>query len=143
MGRTRGHEPTLENIESTNAENAHKLYLSCLELIMLLRKRASAFDILTHLNAQEQSKAEFDEFLLMLESALYDIMSYKLSGNTARTFFLSDSDLEYAAAALTNTFVLEALDLLEGYRFTLSANANLQTSLTALASELYTLRSKF
>ena len=133
----------LENIESTNAENAHKLYLSCLELIMLLRKRASAFDILTHLNAQEQSKAEFDEFLLMLESALYDIMSYKLSGNTARTFFLSDSDLEYAAAALTNTFVLEALDLLEGYRFTLSANANLQTSLTALASELYTLRSKF
>lgn len=133
----------LENIESTNAENTHKRYLSCIELIMLLRRRASAFDILMHLNAQEQNKNEFDRFLLMLESALYDIMSYKLSGSTACTFFLNDSDLEYAAAALTNTFLLETLDLLESYRFTLSSNANLQTSLTALASELYTLRSKF
>ncbi|MBQ7821242.1 MAG: hypothetical protein IJ391_03065 [Clostridia bacterium] len=133
----------LENIEPLKAEQTHSLYMSCLELVMMLRKRASAFDILNHLSSLEQNKVFIDSYLLMFESALFDVMNYKLSNNNVCSFFLDEADLEYVAAALTNTFVLEVTELIESCRYSLLSNVNLQTAITALASELYAMRSKF
>lgn len=133
----------IENIRSDVAEKNFLLYSSCLELLMMLKRRCSSFDLLCHLSEIDQSKVGADEYMLMLESALSDLMSYKLSNHYECQFFLNENDIEYLASSLTSTFLLEVSKLLESFRYSLLSNVSVQTAITALASELYLLRSKY
>ncbi len=133
----------LENVLPDRSEQIYSLYVSCRELIMMLRKRVSTYKLLKHLLSLEQSKDYIDSYLHLLEDALFDVLGYKLSNNSHRNFFIDDSELEYAASSLTSTFILESVHLLESCRHSLTMNANLQAALTSLASEICSLRSKY
>ncbi|MBQ4137473.1 MAG: hypothetical protein IJD67_05120 [Clostridia bacterium] len=133
----------IENVQSEAAQKNYLIHSSCLELLMMLKKRCSSFDLLEHISKIELTKSDADEYMLMLEAALSDLMSYKLSSHTNTSFFLNDNDLEYLASSLTGTFILEFSKLLEDFRHSLLSNANIQTALTAFASELCQLRSKY
>lgn len=131
------------NISSDSASVNLKLYNAVVDLIMLLRKRASSYDILEHLSSLEQTKDYIDNYFSMLESALMEIVAFKVSDARVSEFFIDTEQLDYICAGMSDTFILEAIDNIENFRFMLTTNVGLQTSLMAISSQLAVLRNKY
>lgn len=132
----------LEAIDGDSAGLLSERYDRCTELVTLLKKRAPTFDVLELLLSLEQKKESVDAFITMLESALADILDFKLTQRTRGEFFLSEDELERVSLPFTNEFVINAIEICERFKFSLASNANLQTAITAFAAELTQLRSR-
>lgn len=132
----------LEAIDGDTAELLRERYEKCTELVALLKRRAPAFDVLELLLSLEQKKESVDAFIAMLESALADILGYKMTQRARGEFFLSDDELERISLPFTTEFVIDAIEICESFKLSLASNANLQTAITAFAAQLTQLRSQ-
>ena len=82
-------------IDPDKAARNLDLYNHSIDLLMMLRKRDSSFDILSHLSSQDFTRENLSEYLKLCQSGLFDTLSYKLSSSAKLTYFLDQDKLEY------------------------------------------------
>lgn len=133
----------LSYVKKETAETNLETYNTVLDLLKLIRRRASTFEIFSLLSSIDQTKEFLYSFFSMFEQGLSDILASKLSAGQKTSFFLYENDLEYMSSGFTSTFLLEAIELIESNKNKLSINVNISSALTAIASELSRLRSKY
>ncbi len=133
----------INNICGETAEENLKLYQSCREFLRLIRKRSGAFELMSFLQEQGYDRDSLNSFFRMLENAFSDTIKFKLSETAERCFYLYEEELESAAASFSNLFALEAIEITEKHRLTLTQNANIQTTITAYAYDVFALRDKY
>ena len=133
----------INNICGETAEENLELYQKCHDFMKLIRKRSGAFELLTFLQESGYDRERLNSFFKMLESAISDIIKFIFSSTAERCFYLYDEELEAAAATFSNLFALEAIEITEKHRLTLSQNANIQTTITAYAYDIFALRDRY
>lgn len=132
-----------EAIDSEKARLNLDLYNHSLKLLMLLRQRASSFDISNHLSSVEFTRDSLSEYLKLCQSGLFDALSNKLSDKSKLSYFLDEEKFEHISSGLTNKFILEAIELIEEARQALHYVVNIPITTASLASKLTKLRSKY
>ena len=133
----------VKNICGETAEKNLALYQSCRDFTQLIRKRSRAFELMSFLQDAGYDRESLNSFFKMLQNAFSDIIKSKLSESAQRCFYLYVEELEFASASFSNLFALEAIEITEKYRQTLTQNANVQTTITAYAYEISSLRERY
>ncbi len=133
----------IDNICGETAETNLSLYQSCSDFISLVRKRSRAYELLSYLQSLGYDRDTLNAFFSMLQNAFSDIVKSKLTQNYEPLFYLYEDELLSASASFSNVFSLEMIEIIEKYRLSLSQNANLQTTITAYAYDVFSLRYKF
>lgn len=133
----------IDNICGETAEQNLSLYRNCAEFITLVRKRSGAFELLSFIQSLGYDRDTLAAFFTMLQNAFSDIIKSKLAQEFDPLFYLYEDELALSARSFSNLFSLEMIEIIEKYRLSLSQNANLQTTITAYAYDVFALRDKF
>ncbi len=133
----------IDNICGETAEQNLSLYKSCSDFITLIRKRSGAFELLSFVQSQGYDRDTLSAFFIMLQNAFSDIVKSKLTQNFEPLFYLYEDELLSAASSFSNIFSLEMIEIIEKHRLSLTQNANLQTTITAYAYDVFLLRDKY